>query len=235
MLGGLTFKNGSARVLTAAWSSHDGIDSKRSSLLDDHGMYVTAASINYPHFYFGRLGRSRQPDEHIEHISNLIWNSSDGAAWSVRLAAAAWDARIGAKGLQVNAVFWILSGKTANDADAARHRSDVWRSLDGLARTRVAPAAVWSLRTFHCAVGHHGRLMVLGGGDWDARRGSAVVWSSANGVDWQRHPDSPWHGRIWHSCMSYAGRLWLIGRRLLNSVTTVEEIWSTVDGTAWTQ
>jgi hypothetical protein len=232
MLGGWTLDNGSPRVLTDVWSSRNGIDWERGTTPDEHGMYPMAASINGQLFYLGGLKNSRQPDE---HISNSIWSSSDGAQWSLRVPEAPWEARIGATGLQFNGEFWMLGGKTANNADVAQRRSDVWRSADGLAWTRVTAAASWSPRAFHCSVAHRGRLWVLGGGDWDAQISLADVWSSADGASWQRHPDPPWQGRIWHTCLSYAGRQWLVGGRLLNPSTTVEEIWSTVDGSLWAQ
>lgn len=230
LLGGWSYANGVASVLTDAWVSSDGVNWRVLSPPWTYGMYPMAASHQGQVLYMGGLRNSRQPDE---AISSEIWSSSDGQDWTRRVASAEWEPRIGATLVPHQGDLWILGGKVRNSGDPTTFRNDVWRSTDGIHWTEVLRQAPWPARAFHCSVSHGGRLWVIGGGDWDAGIGRSDVWSSTDGVQWTRHLDAPWEGRIWHSCQAYAGRVWLFGGRLFNPIRTVDEIWSTADGDLW--
>lgn len=230
MLGGWTYANGVSSVLTDAWASADGANWRVVSPPWTHGMYPMATSHRGEILYMGGLRNSRQADE---AISSAIWSSGDGQDWTLRVAAAEWEPRIGGALVAHEGELWILGGKVSNSGDPAVFRNDVWRSADGIQWTAVQRQAPWPARAFHCSVSHGGLLWVIGGGDWDSRIGLSDVWSSPNGIQWTQHPDAPWEGRIWHACQAYAGRLWLFGGRLFNPIRTVDEIWSTTDGDRW--
>jgi hypothetical protein len=135
---------------------------------------------------------------------------------------------------------WLLGGWSGAD------RNDVWRSADGVAWVRAVAAAPWSPRNGHAAVVHAGRLWVLGG--WgergDGRQGNlGDVWSTADGVTWERSTAAaPWSRRNGHAVVSAAGRLWLLGGwadRGVDAAGRVDEgnvadVWWSADGAAWT-
>jgi len=235
MLGGWTHLGGGRTGMHAdAWSSSDGSRwTKHPAPGWSHGIYPMAASLQGRLWVMGGLKNSRRPDE---SLSNEVWSTADGQAWTRHLEHAPWEARLGAALTVHRGALWLTGGKVRHDGDPAHFRHDVWRSDDGLNWTRLTDAAPWSARSFHCSVSFLDRLWVVGGGDWDRREAHADVWSSADGRSWQGHAPPPWRGRIWHSCAVHDGRLWMIGGRRFSPWTrTLDEVWTTRDGESWVQ
>jgi len=56
----------------------------------------------------------------------------------------------------------------------------------------------------------------------------AQVWSTTDGVSWQRHADPPWSPKSWHNVVVWDDKLWI----LFGGLNT-NEVWFSADGEAW--
>jgi hypothetical protein len=81
------------------------------------------------------------------------------------------------------------------------------------------------------------RIWILGGGTYDTpttpkRKFFNDVWSSADGVTWERHTESaPWAPRQYHDVAVFDGRLWVLegGDGRANR----KDVWYSSDGANW--
>ena len=115
---------------------------------------------------------------------------------------------------------------------------DVWNSEDGVHWTKLEPREpCWSPRgMIGGAAVLRGRIWILGGGTYDTpmtkhRNFYNDVWSSADGITWTRHAESPpWKPRQYHEVSAFDGRLWVL--QVLNQGNR-NDVWASADGTNW--
>lgn len=170
--------------------------------------------------------------------SNEVWSSTDGSKWEQVTANAGWSPRIAAGLVEFKGRMWMLGG-TENYyfGDDQSPKNDVWSSADGKTWKLETAAAPWSPRAYHGAVAHHGKLWVFGGGNYVPRYHAVNdVWSSSDGVTWERATDSaPWHPRLWFSAVTYRDRMWVLGGWSNNPSKNWGDVWHSKDGKDWKQ
>ncbi len=61
------------------------------------------------------------------------------------------------------------------------------------------------------------------------------VWSSVDGVHWERLTDkAPWSPRAYHQVVVHAGKLWVLGGgNYLPNYQVKNDVWSSSDGVHW--
>jgi Kelch motif len=165
-----------------------------------------------------------------------VWSSADGEKWDQATPKAGWSPRIAAGAVVFKDRMWILGG-TENYyfGDDTSLTNDVWSSADGVDWKRETASAPWSPRAYHAAVVHDGRIWVLGGGNYVPRyHAKNDVWSSADGVHWERATESaPWDARLWFSAVAYRDRLWVLGGWSNNPSKNHGDVWHSRDGKTW--
>lgn len=129
---------------------------------------------------------------------------------------------------------WLLGGWNPDHIPVTD--SEVWASDDGKNWKFVANAPWEGRHTAGWAV-FAGRMWVVGG---DKNRGHYQndVWSTADGVNWDKVTDAvPWAGRATHMVASFKDRLWLLGGQQLfeesGSTVVFNDVYSSTDGRDW--
>lgn len=181
-------------------------------------------------------------DVNQHHYQNDVWSSADGKAWQRVTPDVPWAPRA----LHHTVVFrdriWVLGGQTmpAFAPSPERFHRDIWTSEDGVRWEQVRPAEpYWSARgMIGGAAVHNGRIWILGGGTYDTpetprRRFYNDVWSSADGVRWQRHTEAaPWKARQYHEVAVWDGRLWVLEGYNADGGNR-NDVWHSADGVNW--
>jgi len=174
-----------------------------------------------------------------KHYQNDVWSSADGVNWQLVNEHVPWAPRILQYTVAFKGKIWIMGGQTLPQFAPAEEvfYNDVWCSADGVDWTCVTQNAPWSQRGMigGCAV-LKDRIWVLGGGTYDTpdhpqRLFYNDVYSSADGVHWERHTEAaPWHPRQYHDVGVFDGRLWVMeGWNQQNR----NDVWYSADGTNW--
>ncbi len=170
--------------------------------------------------------------------SNEVWSSRDGEHWEQATNRAGWSPRLAAGIVSFKGRMWILGGTEdyyfGNDASL---RNDVWSSADGKDWKLETSKAPWSPRAYHAAVVHDGKLWVMGGGNYVPNyQALNDVWSSADGIHWQRElASAPWSPRLWFSAVEYRNRLWVLGGWSNKPGKNWNDVWYSKDGSDWKQ
>lgn len=176
------------------------------------------------------------------HYQSDVWNSADGATWRLvnRDRPVPWGPRALHYALAFRDKLWIMGGQTMPGFAPSPEvfYRDVWTSADGRDWARVIPAEpFWPARgMIGGSVVFKDRMWVLGGGTYDtprtpARRYFNDVWSSPDGVAWERHVEhAPWTARQYHDTAAFDGRLWVLeGYAGVNR----NDVWYSDDGSNW--
>jgi len=175
------------------------------------------------------------------HYQTDVWNSADGSEWTLVNERVPWAPRVLHHTVAHDGRIWVMGGQTTPQfAPAVQEEvfhNDVWYTEDGVEWTRVLEHAPWSARgMIGGAAVKDGRIWILGGGTYDTtnfpRNYYNDVWSSADGVNWQRHTEAaPWEPRQYHEVAVFDGRLWVMegydGRGNRN------DVWYSSDGATW--
>jgi hypothetical protein len=178
-------------------------------------------------------------DANQGHYQNDVWNSEDGVTWHLVTADVPWRDRVLQYVLAHDGKIWVMGGQSAPAFAPAAEAfyNDVWQSEDGRRWTRVTAHAPWAPRgMIGGGVVFRNRMWILGGGTYDtpARPERAFyndVWSSADGVRWQRHAEyAPWESRQYHDVAEFDGRMWVLeGWRHGNR----NDVYHSSDGATW--
>ncbi len=175
------------------------------------------------------------------HYQNDVWSTADGKKWDLVNEKVPWAPRV----LHYTVVFdnkiWIMGGQTIPQfapADEVFY-SDVWNSADGVAWSRVNERTPWSVRSMTGgSVVFQDRMWVLGGGTYDTpdtpiRKFYNDVWSSADGINWERHVESaPWDARQYHDVAVFDGKMWVMEGCNRDSGNR-NDVWYSADGVNW--
>ena len=163
---------------------------------------------------------------------NDVWSSPDGKNWRQE-ATGAWTKRQGYRGLVHNGSLYVMGGWTAG----SNRQNDVWSSPDGISWSRISNNNGWETRQHHEVVSHNGRMYLMGGfGDRKHRHGTFYnndVWSSADGITWQREGTAGWATREKFQAVSHNGRIYVIGGNAGSAKSYRDDVWSSADGRNW--
>ncbi|HUT75896.1 MAG TPA: galactose oxidase [Armatimonadota bacterium] len=174
------------------------------------------------------------------HYQNDVWSSGDGIHWGLVCDKVPWAERVLHYTLVHDGKIWVMGGQTLPQFAPATEvfYNDVWSSSDGVEWTRVTARAPWRPRGMigSCAV-LKGRMWILGGGTYETpatptREFYNDVWSSADGVNWQRHVEhAPWDPRQYHEVAAFDDRLWVLEG--MHGGRNRNDVWYSSDGVNW--
>jgi len=171
-----------------------------------------------------------------------VWNSQDGKTW----CHVNEDREVpwGPRALHYTLVFqdriWVIGGQTLPQFGPAEERfyGDIWNTSDGINWERVVPEKPFDppRGMIGGSVVFKDRIWILGGGTYDTprfpeRNFYSDVWSSADGVDWERHVErAPWTPRQYHEVAVFDGKMWVLeGWNQSNR----NDVWYSSDGMNW--
>jgi hypothetical protein len=81
------------------------------------------------------------------------------------------------------------------------------------------------------------KIWILGGGTYDTKaRPTRLffndVWSTSDGVNWEKHPDAPWNPRQYHEVAVWDNRMWVMEGYHVSSGNR-KDVWHSADGITW--
>jgi hypothetical protein len=225
---------------TAAWAPRDGA----GALVYDDKMWLLGG------------WNPNDPTNFPKITNNEVWNSTDGAAWTlvkpntfqdgVYDPNTDWEGRHTAGYAVHQNKMWIVGG----DANQGHYQNDVWNSTDGVTWTNVnvGQSVPWGPRVLHHTVAFDDKLWVIGGQTLPQFAPAAEtfyrdVWNSVDGITWQQvqpqEPFWPQRGMIGGAAV-FNGRMWILGGGTYDTPQTPQrqyfnDVWSSADGVNWTQ
>ncbi|MDA1248698.1 MAG: hypothetical protein O2820_05690 [Planctomycetota bacterium] len=181
-------------------------------------------------------------DANQGNYQNDVWSSQDGKSWKLVNADVPWGPRTLHYTVVHDDHIWVIGGQTMPafaKADEKFYR-DVWTTQDGVTWKELTPKEpCWSPRgMIGGSAVLNGRIWILGGGTYDTptrkkRNFYNDVWSSADGVNWQRHTEAaPWKERQYHDVAAWDGRLWVCEGYNAEGGNR-KDVWHSADGTNW--
>ncbi|CAA0099673.1 Uncharacterised protein [BD1-7 clade bacterium] len=178
-------------VTNEVWSTTDGINwVERTSpeVFSPRDNHQVVVFNNRLWVIGGRTDMSEQND---------VWFSTNGINWGRATDSAEFTARARHQILKFDNELWLVGGEFLND---------VWFSSDGVTWLEKTPAAAFSKRIGHKASVFNNRLLITGGFELPVPPAPSDtpppplfpeahndVWSSGNGVDWQKGQRVPIH------------------------------------------
>jgi len=175
------------------------------------------------------------------HYQNDVWSSTDGVCWELVNDRVPWAPRALHYTVAFRDRIWVMGGQSmpgfAGGPEA--FYNDVWSSPDGVSWGCATQSAPWAPRgMIGGSVVFRDRIWILGGGTYDTpdtpiRKFYNDVWSSPDGVHWERHLEhAPWAARQYHDVAVFDGRMWVLegygqpgGNR--------RDVWFSTDGVVW--
>jgi hypothetical protein len=162
-----------------------------------------------------------------EAFYNDVWNSTDGANWTLVTAHAAWSPRGMIQGsVEFNGRMWLLGGGTYDTPGHPKRLfyNEVWSSTDGL-DWRKDTTAPWAPRQYQSAGVFDDKMWIMAGGNQDtAEYNRNDVWYSPDGVNWTELPDTPWPTRHAGTLIAYKNHLWMIAGSHPDSLP-INDVW----------
>lgn len=182
---------------------------------------------------------------HFPRVCNSeVWSSTDGAAWKLENAQAAWEGRHTAGYVVFRDRLWIVGG----DPIQGHYQDDVWSSPDGVHWERVCDKAPWGPRVLHYTVAFGDKIWVMGGQTLpqfapEKEMFYSDVWSSPDGDKWTKVTDRAgppaWgpRGMIGGAAV-FKGRMWILGGGIYDTPgrprrAFFNDVWSSSDGARW--
>ncbi len=158
--------------------------------------------------------------------------------WVKVTERAAWQARDSSGEVVFQNQLWLLGGWF--DSYSAPPR-DVWSSPDGKSWKLQTKEAPWKYSDLPMTVVFKNRMWLLGGwfnGRLPGHGASSEVWSSADGVKWDKVTDRPgWSPRLAAGLVVFNERMWLLGGTenyyFGDSKSLKNDVWSSADGKEW--
>ena len=174
------------------------------------------------------------------HAVADVWASADGGNWTRVTERAPWGPRACAGAVVFKGRIWLMGGQVNTRRDETNtHYSDVWSSDDGEHWTCTAADAPWGTRSMHSSVAFKDRMWVLGGGHYhDFSDNRSDVWSSPDGVRWERVlGEAPWVPRRFHESVVHDGAMWVVGGVHYGAGKPYNrnDVWSSRDGEHWVE
>jgi len=183
-------------------------------------------------------------DANQKHYQPDVWSSADGVSWTRANPdrPVPWGPRALHHAVSFRDRLWVMGGQTMPGFAPAEERfyADVWASSDGARWECVQPAPLWPGRGMiggSAVLG--GRMFLLGGGTYDTPQTRMRllyndVWSSADGVHWQRVLErAPWAPRQYHEVAVWDDKLWVLEG--FAGGENRNDVWFSPDGGTWTE
>jgi len=84
----------------------------------------------------------------------------------------------------------------------------------------------------HASVAFKGKMWILGG-KLTATQWTNAVYSSTDGLTWNKVTDAPWGNRAGHTAVVFKDKIWVMGGTLQQGHVLQNDIWSSSDGVTW--
>ena len=186
-----------------------------------------------------------------KHYQDNVWTSTDGTHWTNVTAGRTvpWGPRVLHYTVAFRGHIWVIGGQTMPQFAPAPEcfYRDIWKSADGVSWKQVIPEEpFWPQRGMIGGTAvFQDRIWILGGGTYDTpehpqRKYFNDVWSSADGIHWNHHPDAPWMPRQYHDVAVFDDKLWVM-EGCYNAAadgslpTNRKDVWYSGDGETWTE
>jgi hypothetical protein len=182
-----------------------------------------------------------------------------GAAWSPVTRSAEWEGRAGLQAIELGKDLFVMGGRGPFNPFQTTIYRDVWKSSDGgESWGKVSDPAEWPARAYFQAVRHRGRIVVLGGQNFDtlcppgyppgvpcppASKFFNDVWQSDDGANWTPLTEKAgWPGRAGLSAVVFKGEIFVFGGSQGDDVATggqgrqlFDDVWKSRDGEHWVE
>ncbi len=227
VFGGYGYNNGSFNY-NDVWSSLDGISwarilehapwSKRSG---NGGIVFNNALYMFGGETYNASGST---------FYNDVWKSVDGMHW-VKQGDAPWTARsVGAAFVFKNKV-WLIGGGSYNVNEDGTYDfqtyKDIW-SFDGTTWIKELDQSPWDATGPTATFVQDEKLFVIVD---DGLSSNTSVWSTTDGVNYEKVSDMPGFPQYNYTSFTQAGRMWLAGGTL--DEEPYSGLWSSIDGVTW--
>ena len=211
-----------------AWTSRDGRTWVKSQL--------PASGVNTGYQRYVKLGDAiyglgTMTGNYLDlHLTSRIMRTRDFKTWETIAATSNLPPRVFYGAVTYNDKMWMLGGY-----DGHSYYNDVWSSPDGVNWTREVEHAPWTPRNVDMVIEFKGRIWIIGGGVIDGQReinsnSKREVWSSADGLHWERQPDRD--GNAYGGApVVFDDQLWLIASN--RNSTFAPSLIATKDGKSW--
>ncbi|MFT7600505.1 MAG: hypothetical protein ACI8TP_003448 [Acidimicrobiales bacterium] len=154
--------------------------------------------------------------------------------WSSVTPAAAFAPMDGSAPVVFDGKMWLL-GRWGENWEAGSH-DQIWSSVDG-ETWLYQGRAPWDPRHEGGVAVFNDRIWMVGG-DNNQGHYQNDVWSSADGLEWEKVADDvPWGGRATHLTTVFDDRLWVMGGQRINALEenpgpklAFNDVWSRADG-----
>jgi hypothetical protein len=210
------------------WSSRDGRTWVRSAL---PASGLNSGYQHYVLFHDAVYALGTMTGNYLDlHLTSRIARTRDFKRWEVVANESNLPPRVFYGAVVFQDKMWLLGGY-----DGRTYYDDVWNSADGVHWTRVAEHAGWTPRTADMVPVFKNRIWVIGGGVIDGERepnpdSKREVWSSADGVHWDKSPNRS--GDAWGGApIVYDDQLWLVAAN--RNSTFAPSFLVTSDGASW--
>lgn len=179
-------------------------------------------------------------DANQRHYQNDVWSSRDGRHWDLVRDDVPWGDRVLHYTVAHDDRIWVIGGQSLPQFGGGPEcfYNDVWSSPDGVDWTRVIEHAPWPPRgMIGGSAVFQGRIWLLGGGWYDTpttpeRAFYNDVWSSADGVNWERHVEhAAWRARQYHDVAVFDDHLWVLEG--YQRTGNCNDVYCSSDGTRW--
>lgn len=157
-------------------------------------------------------------------------------AWELVTDAAPFDPRDGAFVTSFKGYIWLTNGYNPKEIP-----NPIYRSKNGKDWEIAVAETPWPRRHLGGFVVLHDRLFMIGG-DFQTD-----VWSSTDGINWQKEPDVPWGKRYNPYIGVFDNKIWVMGGQTFDHKGgewcdkpycisyAFNDVWSSSDGKTWTQ
>jgi len=211
-----------------AWSSRDGRHWTRSDL---PASGLNSGYQRYLQLHDAVYALGTMTGNYLDlHLTSRVSRTRDFKHWDVLANKSNLPARVFYGAVAFRDKMWLLGG-----FDGRAYYNDVWNSSDGVQWTRVSEHAAWTPRDADMVAVFKNRIWVIGGGVIDGQpepnpNAKREVWSSADGVHWDKSPDRS--GAAWGGApVVYDDQLWLIAAN--RNSTFAPSLLVTSDGQTW--
>ncbi|MBI1317518.1 MAG: hypothetical protein GC168_01030 [Candidatus Hydrogenedens sp.] len=244
LLGGKVHDGRNSHLDASVWSSVDGRtwQSSKTELPLAISGHAVASFHNELWVGCGKATGDEDGYRDYEKYFDDIWHSPSGTAWEGVNGAGRIPPQYGQTLVVHEGSLYALGGRI--ESPGVTSYSTVWSTEDGIDWTNKSMMPGWAPRHMFGAASFQGKLWVVGGIWMKAKFGptgerlspsaDSEVWSSIDGIDWQRSPEAfpvPWPARMYPLVTVFDDKLWVIGGK--GDGRELTDAWFTRDGITW--
>jgi len=221
----------------SAWTRLKAVDNNNDSI--PHGESGSLIAFNNKLWLLG--GHLPGVGFSFDDVTNKVWSSTDGTAWTASAPASAtdrWSKRERIGSVVFNNKLWVVGGNAypafGNTNAPGTAYNDVWSSSDGTTWTQATANAAFVARTNPAVFVYNNKIWVAGGMD-NGKNYLNDIWNSPDGVNWtQVSSTAPFPARFGHQVVAHNDELLLVGGENANGV--LNDLWLSSDaGLTWTK